>query len=406
MASYAYEARNRSGELFTGKIKAASRREAAHQIRAKGLWVASLRELEQAKPVTSRQEIIRWHSNPSRLEVVLFCRQLSVMLSAGLPVHEALRSLYQPAGKGAYQQMLGRLLTDVKQGKSLHGAMQGFPQVFSPRIIRMVQAGEVAGSLEVMFLRLADFLEKSFAAREKLKSVLLYPLILGATALLAIWGLTVFVLPTFASLLTDFRAELPLPTRLLLQLSAIIQQDGVLVLTLIGLLVLLMAVAWHQPSIRLHLDAWRLRIPLYGRLICYAEWQMLLGTLAVLLENGICLHEALKLLPEVTNNYYLRQVVSAAGVAVEHGTMLWKTWHSCDAFPTVLKEMVMAGENSGQLEGMLAKGAGLCAVIAENESRRLQALAEPVAIFIVGGLVFFFALSVLLPLLGMMEALS
>ncbi|MDD6134832.1 MAG: type II secretion system F family protein [Selenomonadaceae bacterium] len=410
MASYAYEARNRSGELFKGKIKAASLREAAHQIRAKGLWVASLRELEPASlppaEASSKSSFLTISSQPSRLEVVLFCRQLAVMLSAGLPVHEALKALRQSDGRGAYQQMLNRLLTDVIQGKSLHEALQGVPKVFPPRIVSMVKAGEAAGSLDVMFLRLADFLEKSFAAREKLKSVLLYPFILGVTTLLALLGITVFILPTFAAMLSDFRAELPLPTKLLLDFSALIQQDGMVVLLCMGLLVLALVAAWHQPVIRCVLDAWRLRIPLYGRLLCYAEWQMLLGTLSVLLANGICLHEALKLLPEATNNHYLRAVVSSACSAVERGTSLWDAWHRCETFPEVLGEMVRAGEKSGELEGMLEKGAGLCGVIAENESARLQSLAEPAAIFIVGGLVFFFALSVLLPLLGMMEALS
>jgi general secretion pathway protein F/type IV pilus assembly protein PilC len=406
MAAYAYKARNQSGELFTGKIKAASRREAAHEIRAKGLWVASLRELEPVPMSKAKSRKSFLSAQPSRLEVVLFCRQLAVLLSAGLPVHKALQALCQPNGKGAYQQMLGRLLEEVTQGKPLHEAMNGFPKVFSARIVSMVKAGEAAGALDILFLRLADFLEKSFAAQEKLKSVLLYPLILAVTTLLALLGITVFILPTFASLLTDFRAELPLPTKLLLELSVILQQHGMVVTVLIGFFVLAVVIAWHQPAVRYYLDAWQLRIPLYGRLVCYAEWQILLGTLAVLLANGICLHEALKLLPAATHNHYLQAVISSTCSAVERGQLLGAVWYQCDAFPEVLREMVMAGDMSGELEGMLAKGAELCAVIAENESARLQSLAEPVAIFVVGGLVFFFALSVLLPLLGMMEALS
>ncbi len=407
MTAYAYEARNRSGEVFTGKIKAASRREAAHQIRARGLWVASLRELEAARPQASRRIVLSsFASEPSRLEVVLFCRQMAVMLSAGLPVHEALRALYQPDKAGRYQQMLEKLLTDVMQGKSLHEAMQGFPKVFPKRVVSMVKAGEAAGSLDVMFSRLADYLAKAFSAREKLKSVLLYPLILGVTTILALLGITIFILPTFVAMLVNLQAQLPLPTRALLQVSAMMQQYGGGLLLGCGGLLVLAAAAWRCHGIRVFLDAWQLSIPFYGKLVRYSEWLLLLGTLAVLLENGIRLHEALKLLPEATDNRYLREVIFSACSAVERGSSLLDAWQKSAVFPDVLREMVMVGEKSGELEQMLTKAAELCAVIAENESQRLQALAEPAAIFLVGGLVFFFALSIMLPLLEMLDAIQ
>ncbi|WP_177220789.1 type II secretion system F family protein [Selenomonas sp. GACV-9] len=405
MTAFAYEARNRTGELFTGEIRADSRKEAAHQIRAKGLWVASLKELKPARPLTGQKVWQVFDARPAKLEVVLFCRQLAVLLSAGLPVHEALGALRQQSSGSSYQRMLEKMLADVMQGKSLHEAMGSFPQVFSVRMVSLVKAGELAGSLDGMFSRLADFMEKSFAAREKLRSVLLYPFILGVTTFLAFVAMTVFILPTFAAMLANLQAQLPLPTRILLQLAAIMQQHGGGVLLLLSLLLLTVIFAWRQPRIRVHVDRWRLQIPFYGRLASYSEWLMLLGTLAVLLENGIRLHEALQLLPEVTDNFYLREVIAGAHKSVERGRSLVEAWRGCQVFPAALQEMVMAGEKSGELEFMLKKGAELCAVIAENESQRLQAMAEPAAIFLVGSLVFFFVLSVILPLLEMMDVL-
>ena len=406
MTAYAYEARNRKGELFTGRVSAESRRGAARQIRAKGLWVASLEELGHGRhfPALARIKAMA-APQPSRLLVVLFCRQLAVMLSAGMPVHEALKAL-RTGKDSSYQQLLDKLLAAVMQGKSLHEAMQGFPKVFSARIVSLVKAGEVAGTLDVMFLRLADFLEKSYAAQAKLKSVLLYPLILGVTTLVAFAFMTVFVLPTFSAMLTSLHTELPLPTRLLLAVSALVLAHGPELFLVSVAVLVLAAYAWQQEGVRRRLDRWCLRLPLYGRLVCFAEWLMLLGTLAVLLENGIRLPAALALLPEVTANCYLRLVLQEARQAVERGLPLHASLCACPGFPAVLGEMVLAGEKSGELELMLAKAAEFCRVVVQNESRRLQALAEPAAIFLVGGLVFFFFLSSILPLLGMMDALT
>lgn len=406
MTAYAYEARNRYGELFTGQVCADSRREAARKIRAKGLWIASLKEMENS----------RWHSlyarlkkmaapQPPRLLVVLFCRQLAVMLSAGMPVHEALKAL-RTGRESSYQQLLDNLLAAVVQGKSLHEAMQSFPKVFSARIVSLVKAGEMAGTLDVMFLRLADFLEKSYAAQTKLKSVLLYPVILGVTTMVAFVVMTLFILPTFAAMLTSLHTELPLPTRLLLFIASLVSQHGWEFFLMLMALLVLAVYAWRQPGIRYALDRWCLRLPFYGRLVTFAEWLMLLGTLAVLLENGIRLPAALALLPEVTANVYLRSVLEEARQAVARGLSLQAALCTYPGLPDVLREMILAGEKAGELERMLAKAAEFCHVVVQNESRRLQALAEPVAIFLVGGLVFFFVLSVILPLLGMMDALT
>lgn len=405
MPVFSYEARNQSGELFAGKIKAESRKEAARQVRAKALWVSRLSE-EKIQSTTS--PLARLKSigvkTPSRLEVVLFCRQLAVLLSSGMPVHEALQALQQPNDSTSFQQMVDRLLRAVMQGKALHEAMQALPKGFPSRIVSLVRAGEESGSLDILFGRLADFLEKSYEAEEKLKSVLIYPAILGLTTLGAFLFLTVFILPTFATLFDNLQAELPLPTRILLMLSAVFQQySGSLLLLLLAVLGFF-AFLWKHDSFRTAADKIQIKLPFYGRLIKHTEWMMLLSTLAMLIGNGIRIPDAIALLPEVTSNYYLRKILREMQDSVNRGGSLANYFCRCDAFPAMLQEMIRAGEKSGELEFMLEKSAGLCRVISENETQRMQALAEPVAIFLVGGLVLFLALSILLPLLGTLDA--
>ena len=408
MPVFSYEARNRSGEFFAGKIRAESRKDAARQIRAKALWVSRLSEEEEKTPVSNLGRLASaLEKTPSDLEIVLFCRQLSVLLSAGMPVHEALKALQQPNDRNtSFQRMIDRLLHAVMQGKALHEAMQALPETFPPRIVSLVRAGEESGSLDVMFGRLADFLEKSYEAEEKLKSVLIYPAVLGLTTLGAFLFMTIFILPTFAVLLENLQAEMPWPTRFLLMLSAVFQEYGEILLLGMAAAVISFLFLWQQDAFRTMADRIIIRLPFYGRLIVHAEWMMVLGTLAMLISNGIRIHDAIGLLSEVTNNRYLRKVLLEMQEAVKRGGSLADYFCRCDVFPSILREMVRAGEKSGELEFMLEKGAGLCRVISENETRRLQALAEPAAIFLVGGLVLFLALAVLLPLLGTLDAAS
>lgn len=406
MTTFAYQARNRSGERFSGTVEAETLHAAAQTIRQQGLWIASL-EVQHSGGAERRLagQVGKWFHSPtaSARMVVLFCRQLTVLLTAGLPVHEALRALQVRNRRDRYQKLLDELLQAVVQGKSLAEAMQAFPRVFSPMVVSLIRAGETGGSLEAVFSRLADFQEKSYVAGEKMKAVLLYPVILGLTTLIAFIFMTVFILPTFASMLINLHAELPLLTRGLLVLSAAVQAHGLLLL--IGGLGVSVAVVYlyQQPAVRLQADRLCLGVPFYGRLRRDTAWMMVLGTLSLLLETGIPLHRALDMVRPVAENLYLQVQLKTVSQAVERGRALADSLSNCHEFPAMLRELVQAGERAGALDQTLQKAAEFCSVTAENESQQLQALAEPLAILLVGGLVFCFVLSIILPLLGAVD---
>ena len=399
---FAYQARNRSGERFSGTLEADSLQAAAQAVRQRGLWIA---RLEEVHTTSAHAAFVSWFQqrSPGPRLVLLFCRQLSVLLSAGLPVHEALKALLVPGETGFYQQLLSGLVQSVVQGKTLADAMSNFPGVFSPTIISLVHAGESGGSLENVLCRLADFQEKSYAAREKLKSVLLYPAILGMTTLAAFCFMMVFILPAFATMLLNLHTELPLMTRGLLAISATMQQHGLLVLLATVVTIVVAGMFYQRPTVRLWVDRLRLQLPLYGSLCRSADWMLVLGTLSLLLETGIPLHQALGMVRTVAGNHYLQQQLKQVQQAVERGRAMADSLCSCRYFPTMARELVKAGEQAGNLEQMLQKAGDFCAVTAENESQRLQALAEPLAILLVGGLVFCFVLSIILPLLSVMD---
>ncbi len=405
--NYRYEASNRQGRIFRGTVSAANRQEAARQIKRQGLWITAPLRAEDEKEVAGRWD---WRQflmarKVDDVQIALFCRQLAVLLSAGIPVHEGLKALLAGGRKDAYARLINGLYQQVLQGKSLAAAMEA-SRNFSSRIVRLVAAGEQAGTLETVFSRLADFLAQTVKAREQLKSVLLYPAILGLTALGMLVFMAVFILPAFASMLQSLQAELPWSTRVLLSLSDFLQVYGGE--ALMGGLVFALGILLltRQPLVVYRYHQLVLYLPMVGDLARHSAWSLLLGTLAMILEQGLSLHEAVRLTAPVAGNCYLEQELLQVQAKVEQGSALTAALTSCPVFPGILAEMLEAGEEAGRLEEMLAKAAAFCQVQAENESARLQALAEPAAIFIVGGLVFFLVLAVIMPLLNTMDAIS
>jgi len=405
--TYTYEACNRQGEHIRGEIEAGSRQEAAHKIRRQGLWITALAGKErQAKGIKAYfQETSLLAAPVDNTQIALFFRQMSVLLGAGIPVHEALKSLLAGDRQGCYAHLLTGLYQQVLKGKSLSAAMQD-SHCFSPRIISLVSAGESAGTLEETFSRLADFLAQMVKNREQLKSVLLYPAIIGGTALVVLIFMALFILPTFASLLNNLRTELPLPTKILLALADFLQVYGMETMMGGGLLFLVLYVLSRQAVVGYWGHRLLLYLPLVGSLACHVSWSLVFRTLAMLLEQGVTLHAAIKMAAPVTGNRYIEKELCCLQTKVEHGSSLINALQDCPAFPPMLFEMLEAGEQAGQLEIMLGKAAAFCQVLAENESARLQALAEPAAIFTVGGLVFFMVMAVIMPLLNTMDALS
>ncbi|SHK78464.1 type II secretion system protein F (GspF) [Selenomonas ruminantium] len=405
--NYRYEASNRQGQIFKGTVSAPSRQEAARKIKRQGLWITALLRAEDEKEAAGRKDWCQYlmTRKVDDMQIALFCRQLAVLLSAGIPVHEGLKALLAGRRGERYSRLLNGLYQQVLQGKSLATAMEASGN-FSPRIVQLVAAGEQAGTLEAVFSRLADFLAQVVTAREQLKSVLLYPAILGLTALGMLIFMAVFILPAFASMLQNLQAELPWPTRVLLSLADFLQVHGGDAMAGGIVLVLGLLLLARQAPVIYRYHQLVLYLPMVGALARNSAWSLLLGTLGMVLEQGLPLHQAIRLAAPVAGNRYLERELLQVQAKVEQGSALMAALISCPVFPAILVEMLEAGEEAGKLEVMLAKAAAFCQVQAENESARLQALAEPVAIFIVGGLVFFLVLAVIMPLLNTMDALS
>lgn len=286
---------------------------------------------------------------------------------------------------------------------ALSQAMERRPRVFSPSVVGMVRAGEESGTLDHIFAETAAFLTEAHTLRESMKSALAYPLFLLMATGFSIVLMTMFILPVFASLLRDLGAEPPLPTRLLLQAADVFTTHpylvpGAAVLLLIGMIALV-----RVPALRYYLDALLLCVPVLGRFLRFSAWGMILRTLAILMHSGIRLDCAVHLARSVAGNCVLVRSLGRVEERLMQGRTLAYALAQEGQLPQLLQGMLAAGETAGDLERLLRRSADYCKRVSKQLAARIEALAEPIMIVVIGLVIFFGVLSFLLPVFEAMD---
>ena len=395
MTEYDYKARDAAGRMSRGRLRATSKREAAKRLSDGGLFVVRLRPARMAWRLEER---------PDRRFPVLLCRRLAVMLSAGVTIGEALRVLSEQETKGAGERILKGLYRAVSDGERLSEAMGRWPQVFTPRITALVDAGERSGSLDILLERLADSLESEYAAREKLLTLMMYPCVLAAAVAMAAGFLMMFVFPVFVSMFQTLSIELPLPTRLLLETYDFLSMYGLWLLLAVVVLVVCAIRMYRKEAFRVRVDRGLIHCLVLGNLILSAERTSLADTFSVLLSSGLVIDQALAIVQGVTENAFLRQGLRRAHSEVQKGYPLSQALRQSEIFSPMHLELLATGEAAGELEAMLAKIASYCRLDMDTRAERIRVLLPPVALLILGSVVGFIIFSTVLPLLDSMTA--
>ena len=402
MKTFSYRACMTDGSAVRGTIAADSAPAAVRMLAAEGKTVLRIRERRDFR----LPDFLRLRGSISAEERIAFLHELAAVLEAGLPVHEALAHLRAGVSEHSfYGRLVAALHAEVSRGMPLSQTMELRPAEFPESLVGMVRAGEESGSLATVLREAAVALTEAHVLRESLRSALAYPIfLLGATAL-SVFIMTVFVLPVFAALLRDLGAQLPLPTRILLGLSDVVLAQPYLVVAIIAAVCLAAVLLLRIPSLRRYGDAVLLRVPVLGMFVKLAEWQMILRTLALLLRSGIRLDRAVGLVRSVTGNRALaHRLMRMQQSLVEGRTFAQIVLHE-PYLPSLLRGMLAAGEAAGDLERLLQHAADYCRRRAGSYAARIEALAEPLMIVLVGAVIFFVVLSVLLPIFDAMDAM-
>ena len=398
MSVFYYRVKDGNGQIREGEIEAAERDEAATLLRTQHLHIIRL---------TAVPRTLRWLNksdspNDSRY-MALFCRRLA-LLADTRSLHESLKLMAAQETASQTAEQLHVLCRSVESGHSLGESMLKQPQRFPARVAHFVKVGEQSGNLPTVLEKLADYLEQEATARQKFGAAMLYPALLSVATLAALLIMAVFILPSLTVMFADLDAELPWPTRLLLNVSEFITADGFYLSGGLCLGAVLLVYLNRQDKFGRRWDRQKLNLPIFGELWLNVAWLHILSALAVMQSGGLRMTESLTLAQDIPDNRYLRQILIEAERKVEHGSTLKAALEGADVPPMIL-QLIEVGEETGRLEEMLGKSAAYVKITAEDKLNRIQALTEPVLVLAVGAFVVMLVLAVVWPILDMVDGI-
>jgi len=404
MPVYDYSALDAKGKTISGIIDADGAMAARQKIRAAGHYPVKLREVKDGateKRERSSFSLAQYFTRIRPGEVAIMTRQLATLIGAGFPLVSALEALMAQFPSPGLKKMVAKVKDAVVEGTSFADALNGFPSVFSGVYVNMVRVGETSGTLEIVLQRLADITEKQEELKSRVVTAMIYPLLIMIVGVLIMMFLFIYVIPNITSIFKDMSQALPLPTQLLIGTSHLLKSYWwILVILVAGVLMGLRAMR-KSPNGRRWMDKNILTLPLAGALTGKLATARFARTLGSLLDNGVSMLPAMDIVKNVAGNIRIAEVIENAAFDVGKGQALFKSLDAGAVFPPIAIQMIMVGEQSGNLEEMLGKVADVFEKEVETTVMRLTALLEPIMVLIMAGMVLFIILSIFLPILEM-----
>ena len=412
MAQFSYKARRRSGEVVHGSLDVADRTAALAQIDRLGLFPVSVdaakgsAAAKKDKPAdkkpagtgvvpSSFRERMASKRKPKLQELSTFTQQLANLLQAGMPLTVALNSITHLETKGIPKTVAVGLRQEVMEGRSLSDAMSKQPLIFSDLYINMVKAGEQSGALVEVLRRMADHFEKFAAVQAKFTSALIYPAFVGVVGIGIIIFFMTFMLPKFMTLFGNMAVQLPASTQLLMDISKIFTTNWWLMLLILGAAILAFRRFQNTEEGKHKIDEWKMKMPVFGKVMKLNLYGQFARTLSTLLENGVPVLTALKITEQVLPNRVIKEATAKTREAVTDGKTLAQPLAASKIFPQLMVDLVRIGEETGDVPGALKNVADTY----ENELnlalRVMTNMIEPVMIVAMAGGVGFLLLSVL-----------
>lgn len=403
MALFEYQALNKNGQKIKGSIEGIDRTTVVSALTKQGLRPLSVK-IETAAQKSLNIPFLKPKVKTN--DIVLFTRQLSTMVSAGVPLLRALNTLETQAENPAMKEVLNDLMKEVQGGSQLADALAKHPKVFSDIFVNMVRAGETAGIVDDILKRLATQVEKNASMKKKIKSASTYPLVLLTLTVVAFFGLMIFVIPTIGRILKDLggpNAQLPATTQAMLAVSDFMVSYWYILVG--GLVALIFGLRryLHTDAGKLTVHKLVLKVPVLKTLIMKISVARFTRTFASLVGAGVSVVEALQVTARaIGNKVYQREVEEAAKLVV-NGKQLSQAIEGSSLFPGIVPQMLAVGEETGQTDTVLIKVADFYEEEVDATIDSLSSILEPVMIVIMGGAVGFIAVNVMGPIASLSQ---
>ncbi len=399
MPTYVYKGRSRLNGAVSGELAAQSPEELTNLLRKQGILVTSVqRKLLQVR--------LNFLSRVRGSDLTTFTQQFATMINAGLPIMQCLQTLGEQTTRQNFRDIIAQVADFVQGGKTLAESLAQHPKVFNALYVHMVEAGELGGKLDGILLRLAGYLEKANSLKRKIRGALVYP---GLISLVAVGG-TIFMLttivPTFAKLFEEFGGTLPLPTRVVLAISDMLQSSFLWILGFLVALVLGMRHAYRTKSGRYHIDKMLLKIPIFGNLLRKTAISRFSRTLGTLLSSGVAILDSLSITAKTAGNMVVQEAVRGARDRIAEGQTISEPLKESQVFPPMVTQMVAVGERTGQLDSMLTKIADFYEEQVDVAVAALTSVLEPIIVIFMGVIVGGILVAMYLPMFDLINVIK
>jgi len=396
MPVFEYTATTPTGEEQTGTLELPTREDVAAHLRKKRLRLVRVRE---AKTRRRRGHI------PTR-DIVIFTRQFATMINSGLPLVQALDILAQQTDNKTLSEVTKQVVYDVESGNTLADALSKHHNAFSDLFVNMVAAGEAGGILDTILLRLAVFLEKNDAIVRKVKGAMIYPAVIFSVAAIAVVILLIFVIPTFQNMFASVAMELPLPTRIVIGMSQLLQSYWWAIIGGSIALVFLIRRYYATDGGKLVIDRLLLNSPVLGDLLRKSAVSRFTRTLGTLISSGVSILEGLEITARTAGNRVIHDAVMESRGSIAGGETIADPLQKSGVFPPMVTSMIAVGEATGGLDQMLTKIADFYDDEVDAAVSALLSLMEPVMIVVLGVVVGGMIVAMYLPIFNMINAVG
>ncbi|MEA3466829.1 MAG: type II secretion system F family protein [Thermodesulfobacteriota bacterium] len=397
MPIYTWKGINSYGDKRKGEVEAPDQASALAHVKRLRIKDPVIKE----KPKDIFADISFFQPKVTGKDVVVFTRQLSTMIDAGLPLVQSLEILSKQQDNSTFKKVLSDIRMDVETGTTFADSMRKHPKVFDNLFANMIEAGETGGILDTILSRLAVFMEKSMALKKKIKGAMTYPVICLAIALLILVVILVFVIPVFEEMFASLDSALPMPTQIVVTMSDFCKANFIWLAMGGVAFIYLIKKIYNTEKGRIKMDAMALRAPIVGTLVRKVAVAKFTRTLGTMLQSGVPILDALHVVARTSGNKIIEAAVFRVAESIAEGRPIAEPLEESGVFPNMVVQMINVGESVGALDTMLAKIADFYDGEVDQAVENLTAMIEPLMMVVLGGMIGGLVVAMYLPIFSM-----
>ncbi|MGC8728224.1 MAG: type II secretion system F family protein [Elusimicrobiales bacterium] len=395
--NFTYKAKDSKGKVVEGDIEASSQFDAISKLKSQKLSVINISQTKKKKLKGGKV---------SSKDIVIFSRQLSTLVSSGVPIIQSLSILESQAENKNFAQVIATIKKDIEGGLSISDAMAKHPKVFSELYVSMIRAGELGGILDTILDRLSSYLESAAALRDKVKSALMYPMIVGGIAVVITVFLIIFVIPIFKNIFQGFGAELPLITRIVIGASDFMKYNIIYILLVMGGGFYGVKRYIKTEKGRMKFDSIILKLPVFGIILKKVAIAKFSRTLGTLIKSGVPILQGLETVAKTSGNKVIEEIILGSMKSIREGGKISEPLKKNDVFPSMVVQMIAVGEETGSLDNMLFKIADFYDQEVDSAVKGLTSMIEPLVMVFMGTVIGFIVIAMFIPMFQMGEIAS